>query len=129
MAPSIQTFNPDASSDVYSIAVQPDGKILIGGYFTTIGGVTRNRIARLNPDGSLDTAFDPNANNNVYSIAVQPDGKILIGGNFTTIGGVTRNRIARLNPDGSLDTAFNPDANNNVSFHRVAGGREDPDRG
>ena len=45
------------------LPVQADGKILIGGGFTTIGGVARNRIARLNPDGSLDTGFDPNANN------------------------------------------------------------------
>ena len=60
--------------------MQADGKILIGGGFTTIGGVARNYIARLNPDGSLDTGFNPNANDYVYSIAVQADGKILIGG-------------------------------------------------
>ena len=65
-------------------AVQPDGKILIGGSFTTVLGVTRNNIARLNTDGTLDTAFNPNANSLVYSIAVQADGKILAGGDFTT---------------------------------------------
>ena len=72
----------------YVVVVQPDGKILIGGDFTTLspnGGavVTRNRIARLNPDGTLDTAFNPNANGAVYAIAVQADGKILVGGVFT----------------------------------------------
>ena len=89
---------------VYVVVVQPDGKILIGGEFTTLspnGGppVTRNHIARLNPDGTLDTAFDPNANDSVYAIAVQADGKILAGGAFNganSIGGQTRNRIARL---------------------------------
>ena len=55
-------FNPNANVTVHSIAVQADGKILVGGEFTTIGVVTRNRIARLNPDGSLDTGFNPNAN-------------------------------------------------------------------
>ena len=95
--------------------MQADGKILIGGGFTTIGGVTRNRIARLNADGTLDTGFNPNAERGVYSIAVQADGKILIGGFFTTVGGVTRNRIARLNADGTLDTTFNPNANSYVN--------------
>ncbi|MBI4826670.1 MAG: delta-60 repeat domain-containing protein, partial [Nitrospirae bacterium] len=102
-------------SSVNSIALQTDGKILIGGAFTTIGEITRNGIARLNSDSSLDAAFNPNANDFVSSIAVQADGKILIGGYFTTIGGVTRNRIARLNSDGSLDAAFNPNANDFVS--------------
>ncbi len=92
-------------------AIQPDGKILVGGTFTTMLGATRNGIARLNTDGTLDTAFDPNATGSVSAIAVQPDGKILIGGDFTMVQGVARNRIARLNPDGSLDTAFDPNAN------------------
>ncbi|MGD9579454.1 MAG: delta-60 repeat domain-containing protein, partial [Syntrophorhabdus sp.] len=52
-------FNPNANGCVYSIAVQPDGKVLVGGGFTTIGGGTRNYIARLNADGSLDTGFNP----------------------------------------------------------------------
>jgi len=64
-------FNPNANDDLHSIAVQADGKILVGGEFTTIGGAARNRIARLNADGTLDTAFNPDANNYVSSIAVQ----------------------------------------------------------
>src|SRR5438309_937817 len=121
---ALDGFDPNANGTVYVVVVQPDGKILIVGDFTTLspnGGaaVTRNRIARLNPDGTLDTAFDPSANNVIYAIALQADGKILIGGAFTTLspnGGaaVTRNRIARLNPDGTLDTAFDPNANNVV---------------
>ena len=108
-------FYPDANDSVYSIAVQSDGKILIGGEFTNVGGTARNFIARLNPDGSLDTAFDPNANSGVYSIAIQSDGKIVIGGEFTNVGETTRNGIARLNPDGSLDPAFDPNANDQVN--------------
>jgi len=104
-------FNPNLDGGVRSLAVQADGKVLIGGYFETMGGVSRRRIARLNADGSLDTGFNPNANDEVSSLAVQADGKVLIGGNFTTVGGVTRNHIARLNTDGSLDIGFNPIAN------------------
>ena len=65
--------------------VQPDGKILIGGSFTTDFGATRNRIARPDPDGTLDTGFNPNPGALVNTIAVQADGKILVGGNFSTI--------------------------------------------
>ena len=85
---ALDGFDPNANGSVRVVVVQPDGKILIGGDFTTLspnGGVavTRNRIARLNPDGTLDTAFNPNANSIVYSIAVQADGKILVGGDFS----------------------------------------------
>src|ERR1017187_9784523 len=82
---ALDGFDPNANGTIRVVVVQPDGKILIGGDFTTLspnGGaaVTRNRIARLNPDGTLDTAFDPNANGAVYAIAVQEDGRILTGG-------------------------------------------------
>ncbi len=60
--------------------MQADGKILAGGHFTSIGGQTRNRIARLDPTTGLADSFDPNANGGVYAIAVQADGKILAGG-------------------------------------------------
>src|ERR1043166_1473345 len=58
-------FDPNANEEVHAVVVQPDGKVLIGGRFTTLspnGGppVTRNHLARLNPDGTLDTAFNPN---------------------------------------------------------------------
>ena len=98
------------SSFLYSIALQSDGKILIGGGFSTYSAITRNGIARLNIDGSLDNSFNPGigANDYVSSIALQSDGKILMGGSFTTYNGTPRNRIARLNANGSLDNSFNP---------------------
>ena len=88
--------------------VQTDGKVLIGGDFTLVDNVERRRIARLNPDGSLDVSFDPGngADSYVEALAVQSDGKVLIGGAFTKVAGVDRKHIARLNPDGSVDTAF-----------------------
>ena len=113
-------FNPSVNTEsgmirIASIALQADGKILIGGFFTMVGGVTRNRIARLNPDGSLDPGFDPDADNWVSSIAVLTNGKTLIGGGFTALGGITRSRIARLNPNGSLDTDFDLNVNNSIN--------------
>ncbi|NLT41911.1 MAG: delta-60 repeat domain-containing protein, partial [Anaerolineae bacterium] len=74
-------FNPGANEAVAALAVQPDGKILVGGNFTTLGGEPRQRLGRLNPGGSLDTTLvDPGINAQVLAIAVQPDGKILLGG-------------------------------------------------
>jgi Domain of unknown function (DUF5122) beta-propeller len=67
---ALDGFDPNRNGTV-NVVVQPDGKILIGGTFNTVLGVARNRIARLNPDGTLDTAFNPNANDSVVSIAVQ----------------------------------------------------------
>ncbi len=110
------TFNPGTGANdfILSIALQPDGKMLIGGIFTSYNGTTRNRIARLNSEGSLDFGFNPGIgvsggpNQTVNSISLQPDGKVLIGGEFTNYNGASRNRIARLNQDGSLDASFNP---------------------
>ncbi|RPI21156.1 MAG: hypothetical protein EHM61_25440 [Acidobacteria bacterium] len=101
-----QGFDPNANGDVLAIATQPDGKIIIGGEFTSIAGVTRNYLARLNSDGTLDTAFDPNPSRDVCAIAVQSDDKILISGLFTSVGGGNRSYLARLNPDGTLDSSF-----------------------
>jgi Domain of unknown function (DUF5122) beta-propeller len=81
---------------VSAIAVQPDGKVVIGGIFTSVQGVTRHSIARLNADGLLDTGFDPNADDRVFTISVQPDGKILAGGVFRNVGGQQHLYMARL---------------------------------
>ena len=96
---------------INNVAIQSDGKIVIGGNFTSFNGTTVNHIARLNSDGSLDTAFNTNTGTGgdfaVQSIAIQSNQKIVIGGVFTTFNETTVNSIARLNSDGSLDTAFN----------------------
>jgi uncharacterized delta-60 repeat protein len=116
------SFNPTPNGQVTAIVIQPDGKILIGGDFTSIvsagGTVTAySYLARLNPDGSVDTAFNPEPNLQVTCLALQSDGKIVAGGYFTAVENssttalVTSNYIARFNGDGSVDTSFNPDFN------------------
>lgn len=111
------TFNASgsgANATVNTIAVQNDGKILVGGDFTSYNGnaAAPNYIMRLNADGSLDTTFNNGGvgpNNSVWTITVQPDGKILIGGFFVSYNGNVDapNGIMRLNADGTLDTTFN----------------------
>jgi uncharacterized delta-60 repeat protein len=107
-------FDPDVNGSIASIAVQPDGRILIAGGFSMVDGVTRNHIARLYADGNLDLEFNPDAIG-VNTILLQTDNKILIGGIFTSVGGVTRKGIARLNANGTVDTGFT--ANTNDTFN------------
>ena len=88
---------------VYALALQLDGRLIAGGAFTsvTVDGapVTRNRLARFDANGALDSGWDANANDTVYAIALLPDGKVLVGGAFTTMGGQPHDRIARLSSD------------------------------
>jgi uncharacterized delta-60 repeat protein len=118
------TFNPGPGADgvIFASTLQPDGKVLIGGSFTTVRGVVRNRIARLNADATLDTSFNAGtfeSNSVVVSIARQADGKIVIAGGFSSVNGAPANQIARLNADGSLDTSFNIGLGPNRGFARA----------
>lgn len=119
-----QSFDPGsgANNAVMSVCVQPDGKFVIGGDFTSFNGSTVTRVARLLPSGAVDPSFNPGmgANDGVLCIALQPDGKILIGGLFTTCDVAARNGIARLNPDGSLDPTFDPMLGANGAINAIA---------
>ena len=106
------SFNPGVgpNSDVYSVAMQTNGSIIIGGEFTNVDGQGTAYIAALNPDGSLDTGFNPGtgADTPINVVLVQTNGQVLIGGDFTEIGALPAGPgVARLNPDGSLDSTFN----------------------
>jgi uncharacterized delta-60 repeat protein len=111
VTPAFAVFN--FRSEVFALAAQPDGRILVGGRFSSLGGVSNPSLARLNANGTLDTSFHspfPDAGANVYALALQPDGKILVGGDvqFTSAGpaGTTYTGLFRLNPDGSRDDSF-----------------------
>lgn len=114
------TFNPNVNGDVNAIAVQADGKVVIGGLFTraissgSSTQVVRNHVARLQPSGALDNTFEFESSGRILTSVTTSDGKIIVGGSFITIGGVSRNFLARLNADGSVDSTFNPDPNGAV---------------
>jgi uncharacterized delta-60 repeat protein len=102
-------FNGNATA----VNIQPDGKILVGGYDST--GVIVYAVVRYNTDGSLDTTFNGTGKvttalgvvgDNANAMALQPDGKIILGGN-TTVGAIQHFGVVRYNTDGSLDTTFN----------------------
>ncbi|WBO86744.1 LamG-like jellyroll fold domain-containing protein [Hymenobacter yonginensis] len=114
------SFNPSGNgfnTYVQAVAVQADGKVLVGGEFSAYNGnaAAPDHLLRLNPDGSLDSSFNPGGtgfglNNSVYAVTVQADGKLLVGGGFTAYNGnaAASDQLLRLNPDGSLDSSFNP---------------------
>lgn len=110
------SFNPaigDIQGQVKVIVRQSDGKFIVGGNFQIIGGGRRERLARLNQDGSIDNSFNANLGfdvgfyNYVNTICIQPDNKILVGGNFQSVNGIKRKYIVRLNADGTIDNSFN----------------------
>src|SRR5438874_716980 len=102
-------FDPNANGPVRAFAVQADGRIVIGGGFTTVGGLPRTNLARLNPDGSVDTNFMASTlitwcgscQDVVWSIALQADAKIIVVGEFNQVNGQPRTGVARLYPDGT----------------------------
>lgn len=110
------TFAPNLSpyigANVHAIAVQSDGKILIGGVFATFSGSLQYfTILRLNTNGSVDSTFTPPAmpavqTVRIFDIVIQSDGRIVVAGSFTSIGGVTRQSIARLESNGNVDTTW-----------------------
>lgn len=104
------TFNPGLGADaaIYHTILQPDGKIIICGSFSNYNGYSRNKIARLNEDGSIDLSFDPGigANGTILRTLLQTDGKVIFCGNVTSFNTTGINNIARLNTDGSLDFSF-----------------------
>jgi uncharacterized delta-60 repeat protein len=95
---------------LHSLANQPDGKIVLAGTFTGLGGQPRGGIGRVNGSSVLESTYDPGAVLYPSCLLVQPDNKILVGGYFTTVAGQPRTNLARLNPDGTLDANFNVSA-------------------
>jgi len=121
-ARNLARLNPDGSSDatfmasvtpvgfdssVRSVARQADGKLLMGGAFTTFNGVGRAALARLNPDGTFDPTFDihAGAGSSVEAVLAQPDGNILLTGQPPLVNGASSS-FARVLPSGAPDPSF-----------------------
>lgn len=139
------TASPDVVADgaaqtdgVVFASLQVGDRTIIGGTFTTAGGLPRSNVAAVLPDGSVDPTWDPSVNGTVYALEAADDGsKIFLGGGFTTVGGVSRGRLAAVDPvDGALLTSWKAATNSNLvralaaeagrlyvggSFSRIAG--------
>lgn len=100
------SFDPGTgpSGSANAIAVQPDGKLVVGGHMSDFNGTPRHHLARINSDGSLDESFAPleELNSVVHAVKVLPSGKILVAG----AGAIGYNGLIRLNADGTHDPTF-----------------------
>jgi uncharacterized delta-60 repeat protein len=101
-------FGSGFNSEVRAITIQNDGKIIVAGAFTNYNGTSKNRIIRLNQNGTFDSSFNVGLglDNTVYSMAIQNDGKIVCGGLFLNANGISANNIVRFNIDGSNDLSY-----------------------
>lgn len=116
-----ESFNTGSgfNGKIYSSYLQEDGKIIVGGSFTTYNGINAGRLIRLNADGTYDPSFNTTigaTSGIVYDIAVQSDGKVIIVGSFTKYANTTVNRIARLLPTGALDSSFSTGSGSTVNI-------------
>lgn len=109
------------NNQINIIALQEDGKIITGGYFTAYNGIDSNRIIRLDSDGSLDSSFNVGTgfDDAPFTLAIQADGKIIAGGDFITYNGDSASRIVRLNTDGTIDSTFNIGTGFNDSVYSI----------
>ncbi len=95
---------------IYGMALQNDGKIIIGGTFNSSHNTTTKKLARLNIDGSLDLSFN-NTNgfsdiDIIHNISIQTNQKIIVSGNFNSYKGVSRTNIIRLEQNADIDDSF-----------------------
>ncbi len=110
------TFNPPGGANgiVNDFDLQSDGKVVLGGEFTSLNGAQRLRVGRLLPDGSLDATFVQVADGSVRAVKVQPDDKVLIGGSMAYVQGQSQVGFARLNANGTLDPTMTAHPNTSV---------------
>ena len=119
--PYLCRLKPDGTADpsfnlgsglngkVYTSMLQPDGKIILAGSFTSFNGTAVGRLIRINKSGTRDASFNTTSGVNtniVYAAAQQTDGKVIIVGSFTKYNTLNANRVARILADGNLDPTF-----------------------
>ena len=109
------TWQVTANALTYTSAQKAANTTWIGGNFTTVNALTRQRYAAISVSGSVQSQTGSITNSSVLCVCHLPNGQVLVGGDFTSVSGVTRNRLARFNADGSFDASFNISANGIVN--------------
>ncbi|RAK70153.1 T9SS type A sorting domain-containing protein [Hymenobacter edaphi] len=112
------TTGANSISQFHSMALQPDGKLLVAAYVRPASGSAVSRVLRLSATGAVDATYTSlpitsagNVNSSTFratNLVLQPDGKLLLAGAFGAVGGAARGNVARLNADGTLDAGFVP---------------------
>jgi len=105
---------------ITSLETQPDGKVIVGGIFTSIGSVPRNNLGRLNADGSVDATWDPSPDGQITTIRVA-NNLAYVAGSFVNIGAHYRQRLAALDLQNGVATNWQPDPDNDVTTLAISG--------
>jgi uncharacterized delta-60 repeat protein len=106
------SFNTGTGFNAYggsTVTIQPDGKLIVTGSFTTYQGSSYSKIIRLNTNGTIDTSFVVGTGfniNNVSSVVLRTDGSLICGGQFTIYNGISANAVVVLTSLGAIDTSF-----------------------
>ncbi len=107
--------------DVYALAIETGGTVVIGGSYIGNGSFLGGNVSRINSDGSfgLNLNFDTRFTEIAYALDLQKDGKILVGGVIHDATFINRLVATRLNSDGSLDTSFNVPTMSNGAIRAI----------
>src|SRR5688500_16374923 len=100
----------DPSILIESLAVAPDGKLIVGGRFSRVSGVTQSAVTRLHTNGLRDGSFPASAVRWINAVAIDQSNRVLLAGVLTNVNGIRVTNLARLRSDGSLDSGFTPPA-------------------
>lgn len=118
----VTAFNADLGNSPFATSPQimdvlpfKDGKVLVGGRFQTVGGVSSPNLVLLNANGTKAATSFASVDSYVTGLLQQRDGRIIVAGSFFTVGGISKPRLARLFPDGSLDAAYSPPLYNGLT--------------
>ena len=108
---------PSVNASISAVAADGSGGWYIGGPFTKVGTLSRNYLAHILADGSVDANWNPNPNGAINALAVG-NGKVYAGGDFTTLGGQSRNKLAALDTGGTgaADASWNPNPSGYANF-------------
>ncbi|MFY8216593.1 MAG: delta-60 repeat domain-containing protein [Chthoniobacterales bacterium] len=110
--PARSVFNTGegVSGTVYAAVGLPDGSVILGGEFSTVDSQPRMNLAKILPDGTLDTTMfgkvTDGVNGTVYALELDSQGGVIVGGYFSEAQEKPRQNLVRYNPDGSLDLTF-----------------------
>jgi len=108
LAPHLSQLSGDFGQ-VAAIESEPDGSAIIGGFFSAVGDVARNNLARITPTGDVDTNWNPDMGLDGPVTALHVDGNLVyVGGSFQNIGGHYRSGLAAIDRRSGIATAWQP---------------------
>jgi uncharacterized delta-60 repeat protein len=101
-----ERYSKYGPAQVQALAWTPENKLLVGGWFDSLGSYSQSNLVRLHPDGTLDPAFKPYSPGAVTALLVRPDNKVIVAGEFIHVGSTSL--LAQFTASGEWDPSFQP---------------------